>query len=55
MSVVNFVIANKVAILACLLGLSEGLSLIPGIKANGVFQAIVNGLKTLASKFGTPA
>lgn len=32
-------------IVTILFALSEALSLIPGIKANGIFQAIFNGLK----------
>ena len=36
--------------LALLLGLSEALSLIPAVKANGVFQLVLNVLKKLAPK-----
>ena len=32
----------------CLLGISEALTAIPSIKANGIFQAIFNVLKALA-------
>jgi hypothetical protein len=42
---------NKVLlVLAVLGGLSEALSLIPSIKANGVFQLISNALKALLGK-----
>lgn len=34
-------------VVSCLLGLSEGLSLIPQVKANGIFQAILNILKSI--------
>ena len=37
-------------VLAVLGGLSEALSLIPSIKANGVFQIISNALKALLGK-----
>ena len=35
------------AVVGALLAVSEGLSLIPQVKANGIFQAIVNTLKTV--------
>lgn len=35
------------AIVAALLAISEGLSLIPAVKANGIFQAIYNILKSI--------
>ena len=41
------------AIVAALLAVSEALSLIPGIKANGIFQAIYNTLKSVKD-FLTP-
>jgi len=37
-------------VLAAAVALSEALSLIPAVKANGIFQAIYNGLKSLAGK-----
>jgi hypothetical protein len=37
-------------ILAVLGGVSEALSLIPAVKANGVFQLVANILKTLLGK-----
>jgi len=44
------IVANKVIILGFLLALSEVLALIPSIKANSVFQIIVNGIKKVAGK-----
>ncbi len=35
------------AIVTALLAISEGLSLIPSVKANGIFQAIVNILGSI--------
>jgi len=37
-------------VLAVLGGISEALSLIPAIKANGVFQLIYNALQSLKKK-----
>lgn len=34
-------------VVSALLAVSETLSLIPQIKANGIFQALVNGLKQI--------
>lgn len=47
---IDFILANKVIILAALLAISELLALIPGVKANSVFQAIVNGIKWALDK-----
>jgi hypothetical protein len=44
------IVANKVIILGFLLALSEVLALIPSIKANSVFQIIVNAIKKVAGK-----
>jgi hypothetical protein len=38
------------AIVTCLFAISEGLSLIPSVKSNGIFQLIFNILKYLAGK-----
>lgn len=38
---------TALAIVSALLAISEALSLIPAIKANGVFQAIVNVLGSI--------
>lgn len=37
-------------IVTCLLAISEGLTLIPSVKSNGIFQLIVNILKFLSGK-----
>jgi hypothetical protein len=39
-------------ILGALLAISEALSLIPAVKANGIFQAIVNILGSVKGKSG---
>lgn len=41
---------NLTIILSAALALSEALSLIPEVKANGIFQAVFNGLKKVAGK-----
>jgi len=38
------------AIVSALLAVSEGLSLIPRFKSNGIFQVVVNVLRWLATK-----
>ena len=45
MSIINFIVANKAAVLGAALALSEILSLIPAVKANGIFQLIFGWLK----------
>lgn len=50
----DFINANGKVILAVLLGLSEVLGMIPAIKANGIFQLVVNVLKKLKDVL-TPA
>lgn len=42
--------ANWALLVSVLLGLSEVLALIPSIKANSVFQLVVNALKSIAPK-----
>ena len=37
-------------IIGCLFAISEALSVIPAVKANGIFQAIFNILKALVAK-----
>ena len=44
------IVANKVVILGFLLALSEVLALIPSVKANSIFQAIVGIIKKVAGK-----
>ncbi len=41
---------NAIVIVAALLAISEVLALIPSIKANSIFQMIVNILKSIAKK-----
>lgn len=42
---IAFLIANKAALLALALALSEVLALIPSIKSNSIFELIVNAIK----------
>jgi hypothetical protein len=46
----DFLIANKVVILACLFAVSEVLALIPNVKSNSIFTLIYNGLKKVVGK-----
>jgi hypothetical protein len=46
----EFIIAHKAEILGVLWGLSEALSFIPAVKANGVFQMVVGLIKKIAGK-----
>jgi hypothetical protein len=46
----DVIIANKVAILGFLWCLSEALSFIPSVEANGVFQLIKNALKKVMGR-----
>jgi hypothetical protein len=53
MGIAKFLFENAEVILIAALGVSEALALSPKIKANGIFQAAVNGLgklKELAGK-----
>lgn len=43
----EFLLANKLVILAFALALSELLALIPSVKSNSIFQLISNGIKKL--------
>lgn len=43
--VIDWLVANKAVILAALFFLSEGLALVPQIKANSVFQLVFGFLK----------
>jgi hypothetical protein len=49
-TIIDWVLANKVAIVMILFLLSEALSFIPQVAANGVFQAIFNAVKWLKAK-----
>lgn len=44
----DFILANKVTILAFALALSEILALIPSVKSNSVFELIVNLIKKIS-------
>lgn len=46
----EFIQEHYVAIIVALLAVSEVLALIPGIKANSIFQLVVNLLKGLLPK-----
>ena len=46
--------SHQVLVLGLALALSEGLSLFPGVKSNGVFQLIWNWLKAAAAKANAP-
>lgn len=50
-----FILANKLAIVTFLFGLSEFLSIFPGIKANGVYQMLANAIKGLKDQLVPPA
>ena len=41
---------NVILAIAVLGGISEALSLIPGVKANGVFQLLANIIKAISGK-----
>jgi len=49
-AVIQWVLAHSGMIFGILFGVSEALSVIPGVEANGVFQAIFNFLKDKAPK-----
>lgn len=48
--VLAFFAANKVVLLVFALSLSEVLGLIPGIKANSIFQLVVAFIKKISPK-----
>lgn len=50
MEIIQFIDAHKAEILLGLLSLSEILALIPQIKANSIFELVVNILKKAAGK-----
>lgn len=43
----SFIIENKVVVLGALLAISECLALIPAIKANSIFELVVDILKKI--------
>lgn len=46
----QFIQENWIAIVAILGSISEGLSLIPGIKSNGIFQLVYGLIKSVSKK-----
>ena len=46
----NFITSHWGTIATVLLGISELLSFVPGVQANGVIQAILNALRSLLGK-----
>jgi len=46
----EFIIANKVVLLAFAFALSEVLALVPSIKSNSIFQLAYNGIKKVTGK-----
>lgn len=46
----EFLMAHKVEVLGLLLGLSELLALLPGLKANGILHGVIGVLKALGGK-----
>jgi hypothetical protein len=49
-SVIAFIVANKVVILAFLFAFSELLGLIPSVKSSSVFQLVYNVIKKAVGK-----
>lgn len=49
-----FIQTHALEIVSFLLVLSEALAYIPGVKANSIFQAIVNGLKKVKDLISKP-
>lgn len=50
MAMIQWVLVHKAELLGGLLALSEALAYIPQVKANSVFQLVVNGLLKLSGK-----
>jgi len=46
----EFLVANKVVLLAALLAVSEALALIPSFKASGVLDFVIRAVKKLMGK-----
>lgn len=56
MALLDLMKSNQgMVIMGALLSLSEALALIPGVKANSIFQAVVNGLSWLKDKLAPKA
>ncbi|MFZ5774043.1 MAG: hypothetical protein ACOY3Z_00965 [Thermodesulfobacteriota bacterium] len=49
----DILLDNTAVLLAALLAVSEVLALIPGVKANSIFQLLVNGLKAMSGNQST--
>jgi Mg2+/citrate symporter len=47
---IQFILDNKAVVLAALLGVSEVMALVPGIKSSGIFDFIYRALKSVAGK-----
>lgn len=54
-SVLDWFKANTAVVIGLALAISEVLALIPGIKGNGIVDAIIKALKVLANKEQPPA
>ena len=54
-SLLDILAANKAVLLAALLAVSEVLALMPSIKANSIFQLLLNGLKAMAGNQVKPS
>ncbi len=50
LAVYAWVLAHGLIVIGALLALSEALALIPGVAANSIFQAVVNGVKWVKAK-----
>ena len=46
----QFIQENWIAFVAILGSISEGLSLIPGVKSNGIFQLVYGLIKSVSKK-----
>lgn len=49
-AILDFIIANKVVILGCLLSISEVLALVPSFKSSGVLDFIIRTIKKILGK-----
>lgn len=49
-SIMDFFAAHSLGIVGALLGISEGLALIPALKSNSILQLVINSLKKMAGK-----
>lgn len=51
---IDFIVVNKVVLALLLFAISEALSLIPSVKANGIFQFIYGLIKKLYDSVKLP-